>query len=88
VKNDQPTAAADGTPAGNMASHTARDESPVTTLAEFRAPWNQLREALQAILGSQPSAHLVRTTARRIVDEVHLTADSVVKGMQKREAGR
>ncbi|WP_406462333.1 hypothetical protein OH768_44250 [Streptomyces sp. NBC_01622] len=83
MKNDQPTAAADGTSAGNMASHTATGESPVTTLAEARAPWNQLREALRTILGDQPSPHLVRTTARRISAEVQMTADSV---LQEREA--
>ena len=84
MKNDQPTAAADGTPAGNMASHTATGESPVTTLAEARAPWIQLREAVRTILDGQPSAHLVHTVSRRIATEIHLTADAVVKAREAR----
>ncbi|KND40099.1 hypothetical protein [Streptomyces stelliscabiei] len=70
MKNDQPAAAADGTPAGTETLRSA--------LAAARAPWTQLREAVQQILGEQPSPHLVRTTARRISAEVQMTADKVI----------
>ncbi|MFJ9376837.1 hypothetical protein [Streptomyces sp. NPDC101455] len=84
MTNQQPTAAV-GTPAGG-ASHATREDTPVTTLAEFRAPWLQLREAVRQILGDQPTTHLVHATARRIAAEVHLTADAVAKELESTEA--
>lgn len=56
-----------------------------TSLEEFRAPWTQLREAVRAILGGQPSPHLVRVTARRIAGEIQLTADAVLKGREAKQ---
>ncbi|WP_333735789.1 hypothetical protein [Streptomyces sp. IBSBF 2806] len=84
---NQQSATAVGTPAGG-AHWAQREEAPATTLAEFRAPWLQLREAVQQILGDQPTNHLVHATARRIAAEVHLTADAVAKELETREARR
>ncbi|MEU5195225.1 hypothetical protein AB0G86_14385 [Streptomyces scabiei] len=76
MTNHQPTAAADGTTAGT--------EDLRAALAATRAPWTQFREALQQILGEQPSPHLVRMTARRISGEVQLTADKVISEQEAR----
>lgn len=75
MTNHQPRDTADGSSAGTK----------VTSLAEARAPWIQLRDALRQILDDQPTPYLVRTTARRISAEVQLTADAVLRG---REAER
>lgn len=63
-------------------------ESGVTSLDDFRAPWHALRAAVTEILAGQPTPHLVRTTARRIAGEIHLTADGVLRELEKHEEDR
>ncbi|MFJ5155752.1 hypothetical protein ACIQCF_30110 [Streptomyces sp. NPDC088353] len=71
--------------AGTSDTDQVTEASGVTSLEAFLAPWTALRAAVREILAGQPSPHLVRTTARRIAGEIHLTADSVVKALEARE---
>ncbi|MFE1885479.1 hypothetical protein [Streptomyces diastatochromogenes] len=84
---EQPVVPPDGEPtadaAGTGAGHAPTGTQPMS-LEEFRAPWTQLREAVRAILGGQPSPRLVRVTARRIAGEIQLTADAVLKEREAR----
>ncbi|MET8803612.1 hypothetical protein [Streptomyces sp. NPDC004546] len=66
------------------AGHAPTGNEPMS-LEEFRAPWTQLREGVRAILGGQPSPHLVRVTARRITAEIQLTADAVLREQEARQ---